>query len=321
MNTPNKGDILAERIRKTLDKGPVAYIHNDIEAALADYRRLWTLGRTANGFTLAPGQEWHRKDFTEDMLPDGWRPLLSDEKYEKDDEWALAYEPTVWSASLGFSGNKCYESSSHSRTRRPLPSVTKPLTPDQIAAVWVEWRGGPCPVLGGSKPKYILRYTPENFFYHVEASQLRWSHTGSSGDIIAYLPEKWAAEKAAFAAGKKIEWKYPSRTEWITCTEKTPPAWLNSLEYRVKPEPVMVELRPDDVPPGSALRNLIHHRDVVWFQVAEVTADHVFFPDVFNHSHKKIDYEGLKIAGWEINRNDGRGFVPCSKPDDAKEGK
>jgi len=39
----------------------------------------WGLGRSINGHTLPDGAEWHRQDFTEDMLPDRYRPLMDGE--------------------------------------------------------------------------------------------------------------------------------------------------------------------------------------------------------------------------------------------------
>lgn len=40
----------------------------------------WTPSHHLPGFRpLEPGEEWHRSDFTEEMLPEGWRPLLKGE--------------------------------------------------------------------------------------------------------------------------------------------------------------------------------------------------------------------------------------------------
>lgn len=69
----------------------------------------------------------HRNDFTQDMLPDGWRPLLLEEIYVKDDEWIADDKPRKWSLSFGTSGNACWKEASFSRTRRPLPEVKKPV--------------------------------------------------------------------------------------------------------------------------------------------------------------------------------------------------
>lgn len=72
------------------------------------------------------GQAWHRDDWTAEMLPEGYRPLLLGEARQDEDEWS--YEPqkadgwravkTYGPAGLVMSEGRC----SHHRTRRPLPS-------------------------------------------------------------------------------------------------------------------------------------------------------------------------------------------------------
>ena len=64
-----------------------------------------------------PGREWHRQDFTAEMLPDGWRPCLVGEggSYEH------SKDGVIWNngcfPSITFEVNDlCYM-----RTRRPLP--------------------------------------------------------------------------------------------------------------------------------------------------------------------------------------------------------
>ena len=47
----------------------------------------WELTGTVNGHTLPDGAEWHRQDFTEDMLPAPYRPLMSGEFIHADDEF------------------------------------------------------------------------------------------------------------------------------------------------------------------------------------------------------------------------------------------
>lgn len=67
-----------------------------------------------------PGRAWHRTDWQEDMLPEGWRPLLSGETYCKGDE----YFDDGWS-SKGWSTAGDFLAGSlpgfRARTRRPLP--------------------------------------------------------------------------------------------------------------------------------------------------------------------------------------------------------
>lgn len=69
------------------------------------------------------GKSWHRNDFTEDMLPEGWRPLLKGEMPVKGDEVHADGSPTwtVFPADRNPKTGICYEGFFY-RTRRPLPS-------------------------------------------------------------------------------------------------------------------------------------------------------------------------------------------------------
>jgi hypothetical protein len=79
----------------------------------------WKLGRFVNGFTLAEGQEWHRDDFTTDMVPPGWRPLLLGEKADHhEDKW---YDPDDGDWNNYPDTAPANHTSYHRRTRRPLP--------------------------------------------------------------------------------------------------------------------------------------------------------------------------------------------------------
>jgi len=148
----------------------------------------------------------------------------------------------------------------HNDTKRlileALADYRKPLsvlTPAQIADGWLEWHGGECPVWGGSIPKVMFR-DGEVGQSDFPANHRCWGHTGVDYDIIAYRPDPYEKEKKAHSEGKVIQWKYPFGSLWIECNEKCPPQWLREIKYRVKPEPVMVPLGPEDVPPGSAVR-------------------------------------------------------------------
>lgn len=65
------------------------------------------------------GQAWHRDDWTADMLPEGWRPLLLGEREDFGDKelhngvWIDVYEPFV---------TLTHPHDEHTRTRRPLPA-------------------------------------------------------------------------------------------------------------------------------------------------------------------------------------------------------
>jgi hypothetical protein len=71
------------------------------------------------------GQKWHRDDWTEDMLPEGYRPLLLGETRESEDEFL--FEPygcaSKWRISGGVPScvNEADPAWCHHRTKRPLP--------------------------------------------------------------------------------------------------------------------------------------------------------------------------------------------------------
>lgn len=184
------------------------------------------------------GEQWHRTDWTEDMLPDGYRPLLRGE-VENPEVDTFYYDGQFYSyPSSDNAGAR--RSDYHRRTTRPLP----------------------------------------------------------------FKPEPFAVEKAAFEQGKTIQFYSELSEKWLDCTPG-PPSWYPGGKYRVKPEPVMVDLGPDDVPIGAEFRrgkdrhsySVISERGVTLSLCKEVTFT---WADLFH-------------CGWEINRNDGLGWVPCSK--------
>ncbi len=75
------------------------------------------------------GREWHRADWTEDMLPEGWRPVLEGENYNYGDmrfccgDWVLR--------TAHYKAERIHP---HSRTRRPLPTppTLRPWTKDEM---------------------------------------------------------------------------------------------------------------------------------------------------------------------------------------------
>ena len=77
--------------------------------------------------------------------------------------------------------------------------------------------------------------------------------------------------------------------------------------YRIKPEPVMVPLGPEDVPPGSVVRQQ-HYNKGVWHGVGFVTTDGVAIN--LERESKFLTYQELNIC--EIKRP-GQDWMPCSK--------
>jgi hypothetical protein len=75
-------------------------------------------------WTLPPppeGQQWHRQDWTEEMLPERWRPLLLNEIRAVGDE-CLSINGWI----PCNTGHRTVESVIHCRTRRPLPTSPDP---------------------------------------------------------------------------------------------------------------------------------------------------------------------------------------------------
>lgn len=73
-------------------------------------------------------KQWHRTDWTEDMLPEGWRPLLLNEKDHASDE---ELRDGVWTTVSCLYNHRWHtgQSERHTRTRRPLPTTKRlPLT-------------------------------------------------------------------------------------------------------------------------------------------------------------------------------------------------
>ena len=88
----------------------------------------WTLGNSINGFTLAPGQKWHRVDgWKKEWLPAGTRPLLENEYpvykegdvFWKDEYLTRPFSDNNWDTSGGSAQQ--HTAWGYYRTRRSLP--------------------------------------------------------------------------------------------------------------------------------------------------------------------------------------------------------
>lgn len=104
----------------------------------------------------------------------------------------------------------------------------------------------------------------------------------------------------ALAEGKTIE--YGSGSIWGQVNEPKfiyPPQY-----YRIKPEPKMIPLGPEDVPPGSAIRQLGGNR---WAIITIVGTDGISWPTV-----PECPYDRL-AATMEI-KCPGEDWKPCHKP-------
>jgi hypothetical protein len=128
---------------------------------------------------LVPGEQWHRQDFTEDMLPDGWRPLMLGENQRPEDDELDCIGSIVHSTEVldhGATDEDC-----HVRTRRPLPPP--PPTFEHDGKTWNSHvPGDPCPV-DGEKPIEVLL---ENLTKGVDAANTWFWIKMNMNSIIGY---------------------------------------------------------------------------------------------------------------------------------------
>ena len=130
-----------------------------------------------SGFHLWLGQKWHRKGFTAEMLPAGWRPLLKDEILEEGDchKFEAHKHSEAWRTTSEAGYTTARNPKHLYRTRRPLP-----LPPG-----WHAHDGGPCPVKKGTRGK--VRFRDGEFSTECDdLSTMRWTKQGTDCDIIAY---------------------------------------------------------------------------------------------------------------------------------------
>lgn len=150
-------------------------------------------------WTIPPppeGQQWHRTDWTEEMLPEGYRPLLLEEKDEIGDEmfqhrqWVTVTNPAVHSTAEDWWVPH--------RTRRPLP------TPDLYAALKEardagkviqiktsdgNWIDTPYPTFSYSSHQYRIK--PEPVLVPLDMDDIRATDEFRRGGIATYLALGW----------------------------------------------------------------------------------------------------------------------------------
>jgi BMFP domain-containing protein YqiC len=119
------------------------------------------------------------------MLPEGWRPLLLGENMQPGDEYGDRYEFPEGSAPKWNAAPGLLQSSSHMRTRRPLPPP--PPTFEHDGRVWNSHiPGDPCPVGDSIKVEALYVYGGRYECGVVqEAAEWNWKAL-SDGSIISY---------------------------------------------------------------------------------------------------------------------------------------
>ena len=290
MNTKkDKGKILAETIESIATGIGACPVQRSLRQALAEYQRPWTLGQSVNGFTLGPGQQWHRQDgWTEEMLPDGYRPHILGEKNEGQDEY---FYDGVWNK-MGLSQTGTVKFDDHIRTRRPLPPA-------------VEWADEKQAFREGKKIEWQFSRTPFPEEWHLCHEKDLWK------DDFNYRVkpiDPYAELKKAHAEGKTIQIFMDKKNAWEDLNHK--PIWGDPVDtYRVKPSPVLVPLGPEDVPPGSAIR-FDGWKSSHWVSVSGISDRFVEYLE--RSGSETVGFQTLQKE-WTINRNDGRGFVRCEK--------
>ncbi len=82
-----------------------------------------TESRLTGWRSLRADENWHRKDFTIDMLPDGYRPVLLGEARQPGDEYLVADWIAFKGGEESLDKDGLTKGSYLTRTKRPLPSA------------------------------------------------------------------------------------------------------------------------------------------------------------------------------------------------------
>lgn len=138
------------------------------------------------------GQQWHRTDWTEEMLPEGYRPLLHGETIYYHDEFRHA---NVWDVIASNQQPIATPVLAHFRTKRPLPSAPRvPLGPEDVP---------PGSVMRHPNWQPAEHVTPSVFTQGVAYPKLRNVAVFSYGELMEH---KWQILR-------------PGATEWEPCSK------------------------------------------------------------------------------------------------------
>jgi hypothetical protein len=137
--------------------------------------------------------------------------------------------------------------------------------------------------------------------------------------IMDSLADPNAECKKAYSAGKRIQFKYKHDDD-STFRNADNPVWHAVNKYRVhpddvepKPDPVMVPLGPEDVPPGTVLRGAGETGDAGWCMIVSCSLTGIRLWHANDASPHEIKWQHIFESNSEINRNDGKGWCLCSK--------
>jgi len=209
---------------------------------------------------------------------------------------------------------------------RPLPVA--------IPCGFISWNGGECPV--DADVEYVMK---DGIRATDAANKLRWKCLNRASDIIAYrvISDPLAYIKAAHAAGQTIQRRVMLNRslptgewtgEWSKWVDQVYPSFAVSpdVEWRIKPAPVMVPLGPEDVPPGSILRqrgsdDFCADLDGEWVSIVNVDVNAgVTISAIIDGKPFLVIVPWNKLTSCEINRSlpltgrwDKDAWQPCEK--------
>jgi len=214
---------------------PAATFDSPIRIAAAGYNirlKLWQLPKPPEGM------EWHRNDWTEEMLPDGYRPLLSNEYAETGDEWRHE-SCNEWDNQRNESARPAsgWRSIFH-RTKRPLPQPQQPDPYAELKAAhaagkviqfWCEsinqWVPiGPIPIWD-ALTKYRIKpeqqkvplgpddITPGSVVH--KSDEVGWRAVSEISNVAVKIGAEWLPFNWLFRYDYEI--KRPTDTSWQPC--------------------------------------------------------------------------------------------------------
>lgn len=240
----------------------------------------FTLTRSINGHTLADGQEWHRSDFTREDLPEGYRPLMRDEKRVPTMDEYKSSISGVWTKATDYGSDRIDDKYTPHRTTRPLPSVIAPghnpaaLTVSQVGEGW--------------------RLLDE------DEIQYRGKEVQLSNAI-----ECWESSNDVPRFGTCLyEGSIPEHT-YRTRLSRSELAALDAPKTRAWD-------RAEDVPFGGVLRYITAQSG---YQLVHSVSDEgviLLLGDPENPTAHRVSFETL-AKHW-LNSTDGKNFHPCTVP-------
>lgn len=114
----------------------------------------------------------------------------------------------------------------------------------------------------------------------------------------------------AFADGKPLELRLLSG-DWVDAGD---PIHFSDKpdRYRIKPEPVMVPLGPEDVEPGSVIRSTVNPNG--WMTITFIRNEGVGLVRYKEDAHSTFTPYAELLSGGFLIKRPGQDWRPCSKP-------